>query len=44
MKAGVAYRITTQELPPPTHSYEFLLAENGIFIRGVSRDYRYNSL
>lgn len=35
MKAGVAYRITTQELPPPTHSYEFLLAENGIFIRGV---------
>ena len=35
MKPGVAYRIISQELPPPTHSYEFVLAGNGVFLRAA---------
>ncbi len=35
MKPGIAYRIITQELPPPSHSYEFILAGNGVFIRAA---------
>ncbi len=32
-KTGAAYRIADSELPPPSHSYEFVLAGNGVFLR-----------
>jgi len=32
-KTGVTYRIADSELPPPSHSYEFVLAGNGVFLR-----------
>ena len=35
MKPGITYRIASLELPPPTHSYEFVLAGNGVFIRAA---------
>lgn len=35
MKPGIAYTIVNLELPLPTHSYEFVLAGNGVFLRAA---------